>query len=163
MTVAGSNTTTSAAIPDASRPRSTIPMVAAGSPVIFRTASSQVSTCCSRTYRPSTRGNVPKARGWFATAATAPQSHTMDDVGYLQDLDEIRLDAESGDHAWIATFEQPHHRFTGADLHLAHHGRQFLFRLRQRDACGAATEAGDHGDFRLSSRSGPEALDRRNV
>src|SRR5215469_2930860 len=32
--------------------------------VILRNASIRVSKCCSRTYRPSTRANVPAARGW---------------------------------------------------------------------------------------------------
>ena len=49
MTVAVSNTTRSAAIPGATRPRSTIPTIDAGRALIFRTADSQVSVCVSRT------------------------------------------------------------------------------------------------------------------
>ena len=59
MTVAVSNTVMSAAIPGASNPRSTSPIMAAGSPLIFRIASSHVRALVSRTYRPRTLGKVP--------------------------------------------------------------------------------------------------------
>ena len=49
-TVAGSNTTTSAAIPSSSRPRSVMPQMSACMEVSFRTPSSRVRSPRSRTY-----------------------------------------------------------------------------------------------------------------
>ena len=60
---AGSNTTRSAAIPTAIRPRSNRLNRFAASEVILRIASSMPITRSCRTYCAITRGNEPKARG----------------------------------------------------------------------------------------------------
>ena len=68
MMVAASNRTISASAPTLSRPLRAIvgtrcSMRRAGSIVILRNASINVTTCRSRAYRPSTRANVPATRG----------------------------------------------------------------------------------------------------
>ena len=72
MTVAGSKITRSAASPSLISPRSVMCSCFAVRPLILWTACSSGITFSSRTYLPSTRGNVPKLRGCGTPMRSGP-------------------------------------------------------------------------------------------
>jgi hypothetical protein len=76
MMLSAEKSTRSAFAPTAITPRPWRPMLRAGKDVIFRTASSSEMTRCSRTYRPSTRGNAPNPRG--CRPASSPSVEMLD-------------------------------------------------------------------------------------
>jgi hypothetical protein len=154
MIVFGSNTTMSAAMLSAMRPRSLIPIVDAGSHDDFLIACSHdMIFLLAHVAAEQARERSVKPR-MHARRRRCPQSHAIDVTGSCR----ILIRSSSAPKRRMAPgsptlFEDAHDRLAAARVHLLHHRGQLLLRARQIHACGPPNRAAIASSASLTMRA----------